>query len=106
VIFRVANAAMEDADSAATWYDSRRPKLGKKFLDELERIFRRIQESPFSFPQVEYPENLDHHVRRALLRKFPYIVVFVIQAELITVVAVEHTSRKPGRWLHRLEKNI
>jgi len=106
VNFRVARVALEDADEAATWYDSRRPKLGSDFLDELDRILERIRENAFSFPQLEYPEDLGEHVRRALLKRFPYIVIFKISADQVTVIAVEHTSRKPGRWLHRLEEDF
>lgn len=39
--------------------------------------------------------------RHVLLRRFPYFVVYRERSEDIHVIAVAHTSRKPGYWRHR-----
>jgi len=39
--------------------------------------------------------------RRALLRRFPYMVVFEVVEDRIVVWAVAHTKRRPGYWLAR-----
>lgn len=98
----VTDAALEDADAAATWYDSRRSGFGNRFLDEFERLLKRIDSNPLAYPRLEYPEDLDDRIRRALFRRFPYIAIYVVQEDLTTVIAVEHTSRQPGRWSVRL----
>jgi toxin ParE1/3/4 len=41
-------------------------------------------------------------LRRALLSRFPYGVVFVELEDHIRVVAIAHAKRKPGYWLHRV----
>ena len=41
-------------------------------------------------------------IRRALLRRFPYALMFVIEAdETLTVIACFHGSRDPARWRKR-----
>jgi hypothetical protein len=41
-------------------------------------------------------------VRRQILKRFPYMVVFACRDEELVVVAVSHTRRKPLYWLNRL----
>ena len=35
------------------------------------------------------------------LRQFPYTLVYRVQGEVITVIAVAHQSRQPGYWAKR-----
>jgi hypothetical protein len=49
--------------------------------------------NPWQFPVVY------KSIRRALLRHFPYALMFVIEAdETLTVIACFHGSRDPARW--------
>jgi hypothetical protein len=42
------------------------------------------------------------NVRRALLRRFPYALMFVIVGDdTLTVIACFHGSRDPARWQKR-----
>jgi toxin ParE1/3/4 len=42
-------------------------------------------------------------VRRALLRRFPYALMFVIETDgTVTVIACFHGSRDPMRWQKRM----
>jgi plasmid stabilization system protein ParE len=42
------------------------------------------------------------NVRRALLRRFPYALMFVIEAdETLTIIACFHGSRDPALWQKR-----
>lgn len=40
-------------------------------------------------------------VRRALLRRFPYALFFVIEDEVIFVIACFHGNRDPLQWQNR-----
>ena len=41
--------------------------------------------------------------RRFLLRQFPFTLIYrELPSSIIQIVAVAHTSRKPGYWKHRL----
>jgi len=35
------------------------------------------------------------------LRRFPYIVYFAVEGDIIIVVAVLHASREPSEWQRR-----
>lgn len=87
--------AETDLSAAFVWYESRRSKLGDEFLAEVEDCFARIAELPESFPQ------LHGRYRRALMRRFPYKIFYVIEPEFISVVAVLHGARHPTRWRSR-----
>ncbi|MGH9495390.1 MAG: type II toxin-antitoxin system RelE/ParE family toxin [Candidatus Sulfotelmatobacter sp.] len=45
-----------------------------------------------------------HSTRRYLLKRFPYILIYREWQGDIQIVAVAHTSRKPGYWKNRLRK--
>jgi toxin ParE1/3/4 len=95
--------AHEEALEAATWYDVQRVGLGTEFLDELERLFARMSQLPRSFPVLMDPSP-EFGLRRALLPRFPYGVVFTELADNIRVVAIAHGKREPGYWLYRVER--
>jgi plasmid stabilization system protein ParE len=40
--------------------------------------------------------------RRAIVKQFPYVVFYRIEAKAIYVYAAFHTSQNPQRWMDRL----
>ena len=91
----VRRAAQADVREAALWYESRRPGLGTEFTLQLDALLDRIAEGPLQFPEI------GGGVRRALLRRFPYAVYFVVTVRPI-VIAVLHQHRHPSAWTERL----
>jgi plasmid stabilization system protein ParE len=52
--------------------------------------------NPQQFPVIH------KNVRRALLRRFPYALMFVIETDTtLTVIACFHGSRDPAQWQRR-----
>jgi plasmid stabilization system protein ParE len=95
VIFTPA-ARLEMID-AQDWYESEAQGLGRSFRAAVDSVVQRISVNPYHFPVV-YKD-----VRRALLRRFPYSMMFVIEAdETLTVIACFHGSRDPLRWQRRI----
>ncbi len=86
---------------AAAWYDAHQPGLGSRLLDEVEQLLPVLGSRPGAFPRLidTLPEL---ELRRALLPRFPFGVVFLQLSEEIRVVAVAHARREPGYWLHRI----
>ena len=99
--FRVLDDARDDAVSAARWYEERQTGLGNEFLDALEQVLNRIQQSPDSFPAWDLSGGLGD-VRQFLLARFPYVVVFRFTTEETLVVAIGHARRHPRNWIQRL----
>ncbi|MBA3393119.1 MAG: type II toxin-antitoxin system RelE/ParE family toxin [Deltaproteobacteria bacterium] len=86
---------------AAEWYEARRQDLGIDFVTAVREALLRVAEAPQTWPLVrDVPEQLN--VRRFLLRRFPYSVVFIELDAEIRVLAIAHTSREPGFWRARL----
>jgi len=87
----VREAAQEDIREAVDWYERQSPGLGADFLRCLDACLSLISRHPEIFPEV-YRKS-----RMALLRRFPYLVIYRPTPEFISVVAVVHGSRHPRR---------
>jgi toxin ParE1/3/4 len=84
---------------ARAWYASREEHLGDQFIAAVDAAVRRVVTQPLAFPTVPRVPS----ARRALLRRFPFSIVFrMLGEEVIEVLAVAHTSRRPGYWRARM----
>lgn len=94
VIFTLpARAELIDAQD---WYEDEAPGLGSHFRAAIDDAIQRISANPRQFPVVY------KSIRRALLRRFPYALLFVIEATgTLTVIACFHGSRDPAHWQMR-----
>lgn len=77
---------------AALRYERERAGLGFRFETQVNAVLSRVLENPFQFPGIEKA------ARRALVRDFPYGIVFTVDDDLITVLAVLHLHRHPDMW--------
>ena len=91
-------AAEADIAQAFDWYEGELEGLGSRFLDAVDAALVTIAQRPESFPVVH------RSARRALLRRFPYQVLFELKTQAILVVGVFHTSRDPLVWRERLDQ--
>jgi plasmid stabilization system protein ParE len=82
--------AETDLKEAFRWYQAQRQGLGQEFLDEASRALSRIAEQPLRHALVH------GEARRALLRRFPYVVLYVARDESVFVLAVLHQHRDPN----------
>lgn len=82
----------EEVQIAYDWYEQQVPGLGEDFLSELDSAFDSIKQLPLTWPRF------GKQMRRFLLTKFPYAVVYRPGATVCFVVAVMHQSRRPGYW--------
>jgi plasmid stabilization system protein ParE len=69
--------------------------MGRRFRHAIDALAERMSGNPRQFPVVY------KNVRRALLRRFPYTVLFVIENETLLVIAYFHASRNPSHWQRR-----
>jgi len=82
-------------EKAVAWYEDRVRGLGARFLDEIEVCLESIQAAPERYPVIH------RDVHRALLKRFPYAVFFVVRDQALTVIACIHTRRHPKHWQRR-----
>ncbi len=76
-------------NEAAQFYEGRSEGLGEDFLDEAQHTVESILAFPKSGPTVS--KNL----RRRILRRFPFGLLYAIEGERIVIVAVAHLKRRP-----------
>jgi len=87
--------AERELEDAADFYDRARPGLGTDFLEEVERVTRRILAHPQSAPLAR------GLTRRAVVTRFPYAVLYVVITDGVRVNAVAHSRRRPFYWSDR-----
>ena len=82
--------------AAHAWYAARDPAVAARFLHNVDQSAGRIVADPDSHP-------IDRkHFRWVRVRRFPYVLIFEHQEPgRVLVVAVAHTSRRPGYWRRR-----
>jgi plasmid stabilization system protein ParE len=89
--------ALSDIAEAAAWYDEREPGLGGEFVGAIREAIRNLSSNPLAH-RVRNRRN----VRWFLPSRFPYRVVYRVQGELITVIAVLHEARHDRHWKERV----
>lgn len=90
---RLRPAAGDEAEAAADWYEAQSRGLGIRFAEAFLTTLDRIQDHPEIHPVVY------RQTRRALFpRPFPYMVLYKIDADVITVLTVLHQARDPAYW--------
>lgn len=87
---------------AAHWYESQRSGLGLEFVDEVVQVLTELETEPHRFPILESVRAAGPELRRCLLHRFPYYLVFTIGPSEVLVVAIAHRRQRPGYWSRRL----
>ncbi len=92
---RLLPEARDEFDAAVDWYEQQRPGLGTTFLDRVRDVLGRISANPQL--GVVYQD-----VRKAVVRKFPYVVLYKEEAREVLDIAVFHSKRDPAIWQGRV----
>ena len=88
--------AEEEMNEAEQFYEGESEGMGEDFLDEVQHTVESILAFPKSGPVVS--ENL----RRRILRRFPFGLLYAVEDERIVIVAFAHLKRRPGYWKDRV----
>ena len=89
-------AAKLDVKNGYEWYEEQKSGLGDVFLERVEECLRAIGRSPKAFQPVAFD------ARRAIVKQFPYVIFYRVEAKGIYVYSVFHTSQNPQKWMERL----
>ena len=87
--------AEEDLLEAFHWYEEQNRGLGSEFFQSVEVCISNIQSNPEAYPIIYKT------IRRALLRRFPFGIFYVVDKEVITIIACFHFRRDPSHWQKR-----
>jgi plasmid stabilization system protein ParE len=92
----ILDAAEADIDETLAWYEQRQTGLGFEFLRAVDARIRSIQRNP------EMCGFVERHYRRALVRRFPFAILYAYSGDIVTIYGVFHHSRDPAKWRARL----
>jgi len=86
-----------EADDAAAYYHGNDVLASSRFLNALERIISEIQWAP-----QRWPYERGTIAQRRQVKGFPYTVFYLNEPGKVFILAVAHTSRRPGYWKTRI----
>jgi len=96
---RVEHHAEADQEllDQARYIEERRTGYGERFI----AAFRDARDLISLYPRIGRKEG---RVRIWKMRRFKYKVVYVVRKDEILILAIAHTSRRPGYWRYRLRR--
>ncbi|HEV3306939.1 MAG TPA: type II toxin-antitoxin system RelE/ParE family toxin [Candidatus Sulfotelmatobacter sp.] len=94
--FRFHPESREDLRAAIRWYRDRNRAVAAEFRVTVSEVIGQIVQAP-----KRWPKHL-HGTRRFVLDRFPFSIVYLDDPDLLKIVAVAHSKRKPGYWKRRL----
>lgn len=83
-------AEAEQVD-AYNYYEEIKTGLGDEFLEEVIACFKKLANNPqyYSFA------NNSGRLRDMNVKRFPFLIVFMISGNAVVVVSIRNTARKP-----------
>lgn len=92
---KFATVAETELDEATLYYEKKVPGLGKQFRDRVEQAATQIGRMPLLYTEIRPA------VRRCVLRRFPYSLIYSVEADYVFVIAVAHHKRRTQYWVSR-----
>lgn len=100
----IDDEAVEEGETQAQYYAEHAGEaISTQFVAELQAVIEGLVEGRlvgvnYSRASVTVP------IKRVFLHSFPFSVVFSVESDVVTVVAVEALRRRPGYWRSRLRR--
>jgi toxin ParE1/3/4 len=89
-------AAQSEFEEAIDFYNQQSAGLGFDFADEVKKAVERVRNYPEAW------SRLSARVRRCLVTRFPFGIMYEVRAEVLIIVAIQHCHREPENWRKRL----
>ncbi len=87
--FIIQEEANNEIIQAYLWYETKQEGLGEKFIDALETCYVAIDINPNTF------EKKYKFQRQAIIKNFPYVVMYEQEENKIIIYAVFNTHQEP-----------
>lgn len=89
-------AAEEELLSEIGYLELQPAGLGRRFFGEVRRAENLISQFP------ELAAEILPGIRKHVLRKFRYSLIYAVETDRLLILAVAHHSRRPGYWIGRV----
>jgi len=97
---KVFPEALTDIQNASDWYNEQSYGLGTRFQKQVIKQVDKLNDTAELY-KVRYGE-----VRCIVIKKFPFMVHFLIEDENVLILAILHTSRNPKIWNKVVERKV
>ena len=94
--YRFLSAAEEEMSEAAEFYEAAYVGLGRDYLEDVQQVIDTLR----THPEIGTP--VGGELRRMLLRRFPFSLIYSVEVDAILIVSVAHHRQRPGYWKSRL----
>ena len=88
--------AYDDLEAAVAWYNDQEPGRGAHLTAAVRDMVSRVAEQPRLFSTLSGP------YRRAVVKRFPYLLVFRDTDDQVVIAAVWHGKRSRRALLERI----
>jgi len=95
VTIRVVPEARRELRDAADFYEKQQSGLGRRLWQEIDEHIAWIAE------YGDVPRLRAGGYRRVNLRIFPYYIAYIIRPNLLWILAIAHSHRRPEYWIER-----
>ena len=92
---KISPFAEQDLDMTVEWYNFQSDGIGNEFAYVISEMFERIKTNPLQFPK-DYGK-----MRKAVIKRFPYSVFFVVKDEVAFIFGIFSASRNPNIMKNR-----
>lgn len=97
MILRLHRLAVAEIDHEVDYYEAKQAGLGAELEDEIEAVLTLVARFPLAAPQ--WKTRRDRRI--AVLARFPFTLSYQLAGDVVVVLALAHTSRRPGYWSRR-----
>jgi len=94
--FEFHSEARVEFREAVLWYRKRNAAISTEFRRTVSSTIEAIARVPHRWPRYL------HGTRRFILRRFPFSIVYLDDPQIVTIIAVAHSKRRPGYWKQRI----
>ena len=88
--------AADEYDEAIDYYEDCQTGLGKQLTQEIDASIKLILAFPIAWTLLE------GEIRRILIRRFPFGLLYISRADEIYILAVMNLNRNPNYWKERV----
>lgn len=88
--------AKAELDEAVQYYELQAKGLGSTFKSVAKSTIRRVATFPTAWTVIR------PNIRRCIMHKFPYNVLYSIEEDYILIIAIAHHHRYPTYWNDRV----
>lgn len=96
--------AADELDAAVAWYEAEREGLGHELKAAVDEAIHRLATGLLARAAMR-GRLRGTGLRRIMLSRFPYDLVYEPSETEILIIAFSHHSRRPGYWRSRLDSS-